>query len=116
LSATIRELPAGAQELYEALRKLAKVEAERQNLLSVEVTFTQRQVREETGMGHTWVRQQLRVLVDYEYLTVIRGGTERSKGLYRLKADEDMHSLDLSMIPSPDQMHAGLGAGVGGRA
>jgi len=104
LASTMRELPAGAQLLYEELRKLARVEAKRQRVETEEVALTQRQIREYTGLTHTWVRMNLRQLVEYEYLSVARGGSERSKGFYRLKEDVGLRDADLSMIPSPEAM------------
>jgi hypothetical protein len=103
LASTMRELSAGAQLLYEELRKLARTEAKRQRVETTEVALTQRQIREYTGLTHTWVRLNLRQLVEYEYLSV-RGGSERSKGFYRLKEDVSLVGADLSMIPSPEAM------------
>ena len=103
LASTMRELSAGAQLLYEELRKLARTEAKRQRVETTEVALTQRQIREYTGLTHTWVRLNLRQLVEYEYVSV-RGGSERSKGFYRLKEDVGLAGADLSMIPSPEAM------------
>jgi hypothetical protein len=61
-------------------------------------------VRESTGLGHTWVKANLRQLVDFEYILVAKGGNERSKAFYRLRADEDIVRADLSMIPTPAVM------------
>jgi len=66
--------------------------------------MTQRQIREYTGLAQTWVRMNLRQLIDYEYLACARGGNERSKGFYRLKEDSSIINADLSMIPTPDVM------------
>jgi len=104
MSATIRELPKGAVVVYEEIRAWVKTEAQRQSLKMSEVSFTQRQVREATGLGHTWVKANLRQLVDYEYVTVAKGGSERFRGVYRLRADEDIARADLSMIPTPEVM------------
>jgi len=106
LASTMRELPAGAQLLYDELRKLARTEAKRQRVGTEEVALTQRQIRERTGMGHTWIRTHLRQLVEYEYLSVARGGAERSKGFFRLKEDASLAAADLSMIPTPEAMAA----------
>jgi len=104
LSSTMRELSAGARMLYEELRMLARGEAKRQGVGTTEVALTQRQIREYTGLAQTWVRLNLRQLLDYEYLSVARGGGERSKGYYRLKEDTSLREADLSMIPSPEAM------------
>jgi energy-coupling factor transporter ATP-binding protein EcfA2 len=104
LSSTVRELPAGAQLLYNEIREWVRKEARRQKVAATALSVTQRQVREATGLGHTWVKANMRRLAEYEYLEVARGGGERSKAYYRLKADEDIRSVDLSMIPTPEAM------------
>jgi len=104
LASTMREVPRGAGHLYDEIRNLARREAKGQNLGIHEVSMTQRQIREFTGLGQTWVRENLRHLVDYEYIVVHRGGSERSKGLYRVREDAQLLSLDLSMIPTPAVM------------
>jgi hypothetical protein len=50
------------------------------------------------------VKTGVRLLVDYEYLTVAGGGSARSKGFYRLKEDAEIGKADLSMIPTPESM------------
>lgn len=104
LSSTLRELPAGSQLLYDQIRALARTEAAQQKISASEVSMTQRQIREHTGLSHMSVKIAVRQLVEYEYLTVSRGGNERSKGFYRLKDDVDMLKTDLSMIPTPEEM------------
>jgi hypothetical protein len=104
LSSTVRELPAGTRLLYNEIREWVRKEARRQKVAAAALSFTQRQVREATGLGHTWVKANMRRLADYEYLEAAHGGGERSKTWYRLKADEDILSIDLSMIPTPEAM------------
>jgi DNA primase len=104
LSSTVRELPSGAVGLYGELRTWVGREALRQHLKPEEVSFTQRQVREFTALGHTWIKQALRQLVDYEYLSIARGGSERTRAFYRLREDVAIREMDLSMIPSPEAM------------
>jgi hypothetical protein len=115
LSSTLRELPAGALSLYEELRGWVRKEAAKRNLGPKELRFTQRQVREATGLGHTWVQSNLRVLAEYEYLEVIHGGGERSRAWYTLQADEGIMGADLSMIPAPDAVAAFLAGRKGSR-
>lgn len=111
LGATVRELPKGAVAVYEEIRQWVKDQAKKQNLGSEEISFTQRQVREATGLAHTWVKHNLRQLVDYEYLVLAAGGRERTKAFYRLREDAGIAGADLSMIPSPEQMKARLAGG-----
>lgn len=104
MASTVRELPKSAIMLYDEIRALVKREAAKQDLCLNEVSITQRQVREATGLGQTWVKYGLRQLVEYEYLFIVSGGGERSKAHYRLRDDLDIAATDLSMIPSPDEM------------
>jgi DNA primase len=104
LSATLLELPKSAVELYESLRELARQTARKNNLKANEVSFTQREIREQTGYGQTWIRLNLRVLVDYEYVILSRGGRERCKGVFRLKEEAAIEQFNFSMIPTPEEM------------
>lgn len=104
LSSTMRELPLSVLEFYDKLREMVRESAKKKNLEAREVSFTQRDVREYTGYGNTWVKKNTRVLIDYEYVMKERGGRERSKGLYRLRGDEPISALDFSMIPTPEKM------------
>jgi len=104
MSSTVRELPTGAVGLYSELRTWVISEAMRQKLKPEEVSFTQRHAREITGLGHTWIKQALRQLVDYDYLAIARGGSERSRAYYRLREDAEIKGIDLSMIPTPEAM------------
>lgn len=106
LSSTMTEIPRGTIDLYNLICELAKKSAKSKDLEPSEVSFTQRDIREYTNLGQSWIKQHLRILLDYEYLIVIKGGTERSKGFYRIRALDSIQKLDLSMIPTPEQMKA----------
>jgi DNA primase len=109
LSSTIRELPAGVIGLYEEIRAWVGREAVKLRLRPEEVSFTQRQVREMTGLSHTWVKLALRQLLDFDHLVIAKGGSERTKAFYRLRENEGIQVLDLSMIPTPEAMEGKLG-------
>jgi energy-coupling factor transporter ATP-binding protein EcfA2 len=109
LSSSLIEIPRGTIELYEALRKLAERESKRQGVEVHEVSFTQRDIREATGCGQTWLKMHLKQLVDYEYVVITRGGKARSKGYYRIRNNEGIESINLSMIPTPDEMKKHIG-------
>jgi DNA primase catalytic core len=104
LASTMIELPKSANELYEAIRVYAREASTKKHLKPEEVSFTQRDIREQTGYGQTWIKMNMRLLVDYEYLVVSRGGRERSKAVYRLREDENISKINLSMIPTPEEM------------
>jgi hypothetical protein len=109
LESTLSEIPEGAIRLYEAIRKMVKEIAETEGLKPEEVTFGQRDVREFTGFGQSWIKQNLRMLVEYEYLNRVRGGNVKgSRGFYKLKADEDMISVDFSMLPDAETIKKAL--------
>ena len=50
-----------------------------------------------------FVKRYIKTLVDYEYLKVKAGG-RGAKCEYSLIADEDLNHIDISMIPTPDEM------------
>lgn len=104
LSSTMKELPSGAQVLYEQMRALAKREAEKQELSVEEILLTQRQIREYSGQGQSTVKIHMRQLVDFEYVSITRGGGQRSKGFYRVREDTEIGNIDFSMIPTPEAM------------
>jgi len=104
LTATMRELPESTVEFYGIFKSMAEKKAKESSLGATEVSFTQREIRETSGLGQTWIKEQIRVLLDYEYILCIRGGRERSKGIYRLRSDAEIERLNLSMIPSPERI------------
>jgi hypothetical protein len=104
LASTMIELPKSATELYETIRSYTRDIAKSKHLKPEEVSFTQRDIREQTGYGQTWIKMNMRLLVDYEYLVIAKGGRERSKAIYRLREDENMAKINLSMIPTPEEM------------
>jgi len=110
LASTMIELSKGAVELYDSIRSYVRDIAKKKNLKPEEVSFTQRDIREKTGFGQTWIKLNMRLLFDYEYLAITRGGRERSKAVYRIIGDESITKLNLSMIPSPVEMKKRMSA------
>ena len=108
LPATMLDIPKTAIELYEALRVMAKDLAKKNNLKVDEVTFTQREVREMTGFSQSFIKVNIRSLLEYEYILIKRGGEGRTRGFYRLKEDEAIKALDLSIIPRPEEIRLNL--------
>jgi len=104
LPATFSEIPKSAVELYESLRILAREIAKRESLNVDEVSFTQREIREATGFGQSWIKQNLRIIVDFEYIKLLRGKNRGERFVYQLKEDKDIQNINLSMIPTPEQM------------
>ncbi len=104
LSASQTELPKGAIDLYETLRKLVRKLAHNQGIEFHQVKFTQKEIRKETGFGQSWLQQNLKVLVGYEYIHVVKGGTERQKGHYSLKDDVPLEEIAILTLPKPDEI------------
>jgi hypothetical protein len=104
LTSTMEELPRGARLLYEQLRDWVRKMAQEKKIAVNDLRFTQRQVREATGLAHTWIKTMLHLLVDYEYLEQKAGSGERSRAWYTLCSDEAIRQGDLSMIPPPESI------------
>jgi hypothetical protein len=104
LASTMFELPKATTELYAILRGFAQQQAKKKNLKANEVTFTQREIRQLSGYGQSWLRDNLRKLVEYEYIVVQRGMRRGERGSYRIKDDTEIEKIDFSMIPTPAEM------------
>ena len=106
LPATLSNFPPSAYELYEAVRGLLKQKAQLEKLKITEVTISQRQIREATEFSQRWIKRYMQVLTSWEYLTATGSRHRGSRNLYRLVADEPIHLIDLSMIPTPEAMES----------
>jgi hypothetical protein len=104
LPSTLANFPKAALSLYEAIRQVVRKKAEREKLASEDVALTQRELREATGLGHMVIKRNLRVLSDYEYLVSAGGKQRGTRKAYRLVRDQELQLVDLSMIPSPEEM------------
>jgi DNA primase len=101
---TLQTFPTSAASLYKVVRSLLKEKAKQQGLLSTEVSITQREIREQSGLSQQFVKDNMRELVNYEYLQT-EGITSRGmRKQYKLITDCDLNSLDLSMIPTPKEL------------
>ncbi len=106
LPSTLTSFPKSALELYETLRGVIKKKAKEEGLSPVEVSVTQRELREATGMSQMFVKRNMRTLSDYEYVFTIGSPGARSRKSYRLIADEAIRLIDLSVIPTPAEIGA----------
>ena len=111
LGAMMDDIPHQAVFLYDEVRRLLRQKAKEANLKPEEVSMTQREIRERTNLNQMFVKRYLRVLTEYEYLKVkgnqFRGGTAS----YFLLSDEDMETIDLSIIPTPEEMNLRIADG-----
>jgi hypothetical protein len=106
LPSTLSTVPRYARELYDELRAVARAKAAEQGLDVTEAVLTQREIREATGGSPFMIKTALRVLADLEYVSVTGALMRGSRNAYRLIADESLHLVDLSAIPTPDDLAA----------
>ncbi len=108
LPMTFSNVPHTAVALYEQVRTLASRKAKSESLKTEEVRLTQREIREESSIGQRTVKKYLKLLVDYEYLHVSGLKVRGSRNSYSLVKDEDLHLVDLSSLPAPEEVKAKL--------
>ena len=108
LSATLLGLPRGAFTVYEMFRKYVVKRSAKLEMLPEEIEVNQRELREFSGFGHSFIKQHLRILVEYEYVIKCGGFVRGSRPYYRLKKDEDITALGLDVIPSVEEIQAKL--------
>jgi len=104
LPSTLSNFPRSAAELYAAIRSLARARAEDESLQVWEIELSQREIREATGQANTTVKRNLRLLVEYEYLAESGSYARGARRGYKLVADADLSLVDLSSVPSPDEL------------
>ena len=104
LPSTLSNFPRSAAELYAAIRSIARARAEDESLQPWELELSQRELREATGQANTTVKRNLRLLVEYEYLAESGSYARGARRGYKLVADADLSLVDLSSVPSPDEL------------
>jgi hypothetical protein len=108
LPSTLTNFPKAAMGLYDQVRELLQKKAEDESLEVEKVSVTQREIREATGLSQMFVKRNMKILCDYEYLIGSGSGARGSKRSYRLFKDEELALIDLSVIPSPEEMREKL--------
>jgi hypothetical protein len=106
LGAGSQDIPTGARQLYDSLRKMAAGLAEKQGVKPCEVSFIQKQIREYTQLGGEFIKKHIRLLASYEYLEVMGGKRHGTRFAYRLREDKPIEEMDISMITTPHQLEA----------
>ena len=104
LPSTLSNFPRSAAALYAAIRSIARARAEDESLQPWELELSQREIREATGQANTTVKRNLRLLVEYEYLAESGSYARGARRGYKLVADADLSLVDLSSVPSPDEL------------
>ncbi|MBB6480887.1 CHC2 zinc finger domain-containing protein [Spirochaeta isovalerica] len=98
LPATLTNFPKSAITLYGEIRRVIRDKAKEENLLPKEVSVTQRELRELTGLNQMFVKRNVKTLCDFEYLICTGSRTRGSRNAYRLVADESIELLDMSKL------------------
>jgi hypothetical protein len=104
LPSTLSSFPRAAGELYEAFRGYVHARSMADGLQAEDVVVTQRQLREATGLSQMVVKRALRTLCDFEYLSEVGSFQRGARRGYRLMQDEELRLVDLSAIPSPEDL------------
>jgi DNA primase len=105
LDATYADVPKSLVRFYEELRTLYGSTAKEKGLKITEAGLTQRDIRKKIAwIGAESIKQYLRKLTYLEYLQA--GGSKRrgARNTYLLVADEPLDRIDISMIPTVDEI------------
>jgi methyl-accepting chemotaxis protein len=103
LSQALLEIPKGAVKVYEAFRELTHKRARKSGIAPAEVELTQRELREDSGLGHSFIKQQIKLLVEYEYLLRHGSSARGSRARYSLRSDEPLSRVKELTIPTAEE-------------
>jgi hypothetical protein len=104
LSASLLEIPKGSAILYEEIRRMVREMAGRNGIKPEEVSFIQRDIREYSKFNNDSIKKYLKNLVDLEYIQIVSGRSRGTRLSYRLRKDEELEKIDLTAIPTPENM------------
>ncbi len=104
LASSLMEIPKGAVILYDEIRLMVRDMAEKAGIKPEEVSFIQRDIREYSKFSADSIKKYLNNLVDLEYIQIISGRIRGTRLSYRLRKDEELEKIDLSAIPTPEEM------------
>ena len=110
LPQTLSNFPRSASDLYSSFRAFVHRRAEAESLSAFEVVVTQRELREVTGLSQLIVKRGVRALCDYEYLMPTGSFQRGARQGYRLAEDQELSLVDLSSIPTPEELSASIAA------
>jgi hypothetical protein len=109
LDNTLDDLPASARKLLELIQKYLQERAERDSIPAEKLSFERKEIREYTAWSFAQVRNNFRILRDYEYLQLIK----TKNGLanqYRLTANYSDVDF-LTTILRPEELEKRLASG-----
>ena len=115
LSSTLDELPKSVKRFYEELRYLLKEKAEEAGLKPTESEIRQREIRKRIDwLGSESIKKHLRMLTRYEYIVLRVGGQRGQRFSYSIAADEPIENIDISMIPTIEEIRKRMKVGKSG--
>ena len=105
LSSTLDELPKSVKRFYDEFREICRNKGREANLKVTEAEVQQRDIRKRIDwLGIESIKKYLRILVRYEYIVLRIGGNRGQRFAYSLAADEPIENIDISMIPTIEEI------------
>jgi len=102
LDNTLDDLPRPARKLLELIKKYLKERSNRDNIPIDKIIFERRDIREYTSWSFAQIRNNFRILQDYEYLQLIKSKNGTAK---QYKLSSNYSDIDfLNKILSPDEL------------
>jgi DNA primase catalytic core len=115
LDATYADVPRSLVRFYDELRALYGSIAKEKGLKVTEAGLTQRDIRKKMKwLSVDMIKRYLRKLLYYEYIALGRGGSRGMRNTYQLVADEPLDRIDISMIPSVEEIEGSMKSGASG--
>ncbi|MFX1503730.1 MAG: hypothetical protein ACFFDH_22405 [Promethearchaeota archaeon] len=102
LDNTLDDLPRPARELLELIKKYIKEKSKQNDIPIDKIIFERKDIREYTSWSFAQVRNNIRILKDYEYLIIIKSKTGLA---YQYKLASNYSELDfLNTILTPEKL------------
>jgi len=102
LDNTLDDLPRPARKLLELIKKYLRERSDRDNIPVDKIIFERRDIREYTSWSFAQIRNNFRILQDYEYLQLIKSKNGTAK---QYKLSSNYSDIDfLNKILSPEEL------------
>ena len=102
LDNTLDDIPRGAKELMNLIKKYLKKQSQKDKLPQEKLIFSRKQIREYTGWSFVQIRNNFRMLKDYEYIELINN---RKGQAHQYKLAPDYKDTDIhNQILSPEEL------------
>ena len=102
LDNTLDDLPRPARKLLELIKKYLRERSNKDNIPVDKIIFERRDIREYTSWSFAQIRNNFRILQDYEYLQLIKSKNGTAK---QYKLSSNYSDIDfLNKILTPDEL------------